>query len=351
MENSIPYEKQSDESNRRACGAACLSMAYRSFGKEFPQAEIWPAIAKANRFGVISATTHLMAKDALARGFSAIVIQARHPLQVLRLCRQAGIRAILNHRVQRDSTAGHFTVLVDIDDKDVVLHDPLFGPARRISHQELLELWLPQATRSEVVGAVLIAIAPLIPPAPSTCEFCHAPMPLRVGCPRCNTPIVLQPNIVMGCIRDGCIARMWNWLCCPECDFVFTFKDGASTGAPAAAPRASSPEAPIPGLDLAKVFGEIDRFSSHILSIPAAANNPEIKKQLEIIAAGKEKFKVAHAETLARRTALLGQLSAITEESKQREQAHAKKQEELASAPPLDGNAIAEALLKNLGFK
>src|SRR5580658_4353174 len=99
---AIPYEKQSDLQTNRGCGAACLSMVYRSFGKEVPQAEIWPLIAKKNRFGSIASTTHLMALHAIGQGLSAVVIQARHSLQVLRLCREAGIRAILNLRARPD---------------------------------------------------------------------------------------------------------------------------------------------------------------------------------------------------------------------------------------------------------
>src|SRR5277367_3189693 len=96
---AIPYEKQADP-QARGCGAACLSMVYRSFGKEVPQAEIWPLIAKPNRFGAVSSTTHLMALHAINQGLSAVVIQARHALQVLRLCREADIRAILNQRAR-----------------------------------------------------------------------------------------------------------------------------------------------------------------------------------------------------------------------------------------------------------
>src|SRR6476646_9250891 len=104
-ETVIAYQAQSDKTARRSCGAACLSMAYHSFGKAVPQAEIWPLIAKPNRVGSIASTTHLMAQDALNRGFSAVAIQARHPLQALRLCRNLGIRAILNHRLRRDAPA------------------------------------------------------------------------------------------------------------------------------------------------------------------------------------------------------------------------------------------------------
>ncbi len=348
----IPYEKQSEELTGRACGAACLSMVYRSFGKQVAQTEIWPAIAKQNRFGAMSSTTHLMAKDAVTRGFGAIAFQARHSLQVLRLCRQSGIRAILNHRVQPDSPVGHYSVLVDVDGDQVVLHDPLFGAARRLSHAELLQLWLPKPN-SEIAGNVLIAIAPVADAQASSCEFCHTPMPLSVGCPRCNQPVGFQPGIVMGCVRDGCIARMWNWVCCPACDCVFSLRDGETAGsseaAKAAAPDANSTAAP--GVDTAKLFAEIDKFTSHVLSIPAAANNPDIKKKLELVAASKEQFKTAHAAELARRAAVLGQLATLQEKLKLQKDAQTKKIDDLNSPAPLDGDALCDAMLKNLGFK
>jgi len=43
---AIPYEKQFDMQASRTCGAACLSMVYRSFGQEVSQRLIWPLIAK-----------------------------------------------------------------------------------------------------------------------------------------------------------------------------------------------------------------------------------------------------------------------------------------------------------------
>ncbi len=349
----VPYEKQSEELTGRACGAACLSMAYRSFGKQVPQTEIWPVIAKANRFGQISSTTYLMAQDALKRGFSAVAIQARHPLQALRLAKAAGIRAILNHRVRRDSAAGHYSVLVDIDAKEVVVHDPLFGAARRLPHAELMELWLPQVPNSEIVGGVLIAIGAAGLPAQPACEFCRTPMLSSVDCPRCSKPVGLQPGAVLGCIKDGCIARMWNWICCPTCDYVFTLKAGAAAGAPMEAqPSAAGAAAAVPAVDLAKLFAEIDKFTSHVLSIPAAANNPDVKKRLELVEASKEQIKVAHAADLARRTAVFGQLAAFEEKTKQQKEAQLKKIEDRnAPAPPLDGDALGDTMLKNLGLK
>jgi hypothetical protein len=308
----VPYEKQSGELTGRACGAACLSMAYRSFGKQVAQTEIWPVIAKANRFGQISSTTYLMAQDALNRGFSAVAIQARHPLQALRLAKAAGIRAILNHRVQRDSAAGHYSILVDIDEKEVVVHDPLFGAARRLPHAELVELWLPQVPNSEIMGGVLIAIGAAGPPPQPACEFCRTPMLSSVDCPRCSKPVGLEPGAVLGCIKDACIARMWNWVCCPACDYVFTLKAGAAAGATTEAqPSAAGTAVLEPAVDVAKLFAEIDKFTGSILSIPAAANDPRVKQRLESVDALKEQFKTLHAAEAARRVAVFGQLAAF----------------------------------------
>jgi hypothetical protein len=349
----IPFEKQSEKLTGRACGAACLSMVYRSFGKTVEQTAIWPAISKENRFGKISSTTYLMAQDAINRGFSAVAIQARNPIDALRLCSAKGIRAILNHRAQADSAAGHYTVLVDIDSKDVILHDPLFGAARRLPHAELLELWSPQIANSEIVGGVLIAVGMPAEAATPPCEFCHTPMLRSIDCPRCGKPTSLEPGAVLACMRDGCIARMWNWICCPACDCVFSLKDGQAAGASTAAAKSAGPKSPeIPSVDLAKLFSEVDKFTGHIRSMRGAEQNPDIKKRLDFIESTKGDIKVAHAADLARREAAMGQLAAFKEKSEKDEEEQLKKAEARKTpGPPLDGDAIGNAMLKNLGFK
>ena len=353
----VPYESQVDPETSRMCGAACLSMVYRSFGKEIPQAEIWPAIAKLNASGSLASTTHLMALDAVNRGFRAVAVQTRHPLQTLRLCREWGIHAVLNHRLRREAPAGHYSVLVDLDDRSVVLHDPLYGPLRGLSHAELLELWQPYFSNSEILGNVVIGIAAGRPAAPA-CEFCHTPIPSRIACPRCKQPVGLMPGALLGCVRDGCIARMWNYLCCPSCDCMWTFslnepQAGAlasddSSGPPPAPPAASKPEDP---WKLDRLFAELDKFSAHVLALPAAANHTELKQQLDFITGSKQKLKLAQAEEFARLKARQDKLNATKQAAKQKEEARRKKKEERnRPLPPLDGHALARALLANLGF-
>jgi hypothetical protein len=104
-------------------------------------------------------------------------------------------------------------------------------------------------------------------------------------------------------------------------------------------------------VDLAKLFGEIDKFTSQIRSMPGTADNPDIKKRLDFIEATKVDIKAAHAADLARRTAVVGQLAAFEENNKKQNEEQLKKAEDRkAPGPPLDGDAIGNAMLKNLGF-
>src|SRR5882724_2136788 len=117
--NAVPYIKQAGD---RSCGAACLSMVYESFGSSVAQEEIWTKIAKRNSHGSVASTSHLMAKDAIERGFEAVAIQASKPLMALRQCFNGGIRVILNHRMSAASPAGHYSVLSSFQGPNVFLH-------------------------------------------------------------------------------------------------------------------------------------------------------------------------------------------------------------------------------------
>jgi hypothetical protein len=352
----IAYETQLDPQNSRMCGAACLSMVYRSLGKPVSQLEIWPAIAKRNHLGSVASTTHLMALDALNRGFSALAFQARHPLHALKLCQTLGAQVILNHRSSREAQTGHYSVLVDMDDNNVFVHDPSLGPSRRLSHGELMELWQPGQTNSEIIGNVLIAIAAAEAPVPAGCEFCRTPMPPAVECPRCKRPVGLRPGGVLGCIGEACIARIWNYVCCPACDWMWTLQDqpkNAAPSSPAGAPASliTEPGPPEDPWKLNPVFVALDKFCTHILSLPGLRDRPDVREQIDFLRSGKEKLKLAQAEQNARHEERRQHLAAIKKSAIEAEQAHLKKVEELNTpSPPLDGFALGSALLKNLGL-
>jgi len=349
MAYAIPYEKQFNAESSRTCGAACLSMVYRSLGKEVPQAEIWEAIAKVNRFGSLASTTHLMVSDALKLGFDAVAIKARHPIFALRCLRDTNIRVILNHRLQQDAPTGHYSVMVDIGNHDVILHDPYSGPSRRISHGELMQLWAPGAN-SEIVGETLIAISTPQTTTAATCEICRTPIPAAVACPQCGKPVGLRPATGIGCVSQDCVARRWLQVCCPSCDYMWNFA-AAPPPAVETAPPPGKPEEAEDPFQLGKLFAELDKFCATIVAIPLAAGNPEVMKQIDFLKGSKELLTKAAAQELATHKAQKEKMAALLQKSQQAKEAHNKKVEELKTpSPPLDGNALAEALLKNMGL-
>jgi hypothetical protein len=104
-------------------------------------------------------------------------------------------------------------------------------------------------------------------------------------------------------------------------------------------------------LDLSRVFAELDKFCNYVLTIPAAAAHPEIKRQLDLLASSKEQLKLAAEESLQHQKANEERLAKMAQAAKEMGGAHRKKTEELnRPSPPLDARALGHALLKNLGL-
>lgn len=349
-EQPIPYESQSESGSSRTCGAAALSMVYRSLGPsgagaaaagDVGQAAIWPLVSRPGRLG-LSCATQLMVKDALGRGYPAVAIQAERPLQALRACQENGIRAILNHRLRPDGPAGHYTVLVGMDSDGVVVHDPETGPSQRIPYPRLLELWQPGGPGSEIIGNVVIGIASRPAPAGS-CPACSLPLPPEHPCPQCKAAVPLAPAPLVGCVSRSCARRNWMRVCCPACDYTFPLGAAPAGGAPAAAPPLA--------LDLGPLFAEIDRFQAFIRSQPQLAGRDDVAQQLALMDEKKVELRLAGHEDAARVQAehskLTARVSACEEEREKVRQA----QEALATpAAPLDGDALAAEVLKDLGL-
>ena len=375
---AIPYEKQEDASSNRMCGAACLAMVYRSLagpraevprargrdrrsgigvsprGKErrggrrrsaeLTQAEIWPEISRPNASGSVSSATNLMVAHARRRGYAAVAIQARYPLVALLNCRNLGVRAILNHRLRPDAGAGHFTVLVDVGPAATLLHDPFYGPDRRVPHAQLLELWQPNVPGSEITGNVLIGVAAR-PIAFPRCPVCGTPIPEEVACPRCAAPVSLQPKAVLGCVGDpSCLGRMWNYVCCPACDHMWSF-------ATAPRPPQPSPAAEEGPWQLGPLLEELDTFRRRVLAVPGMASRPDVKAQLGLLDRYKLDLRLAEKEEAALARQREEQLSAMKERFGAQAAAAEKARDEAAKpAPAPDGAALGEALLKELGI-
>jgi hypothetical protein len=77
----------------------------------------------------------------------------------------------------------------------------------------------------------------------------------------------------------------------------------------------------------------------------------ELQQQLQILTGSKAAGKVALAEAAVHSRVHCDQLAAFVQAAKEREEALRKRKEELnPPSTPLDGAALARALVKNLGF-
>jgi len=215
----INYQKQLDVPGNRMCGAAALWMVYDSFGIRTSQQDIWPRISVPDSEGDKYSLTYLLCADVIKQGLHGIIIQAKNPWKILKLCNENSIEAILLHRLEADSPCGHFTVLVDVDDQIVTLHDPEKGPNRKVERNEMLDLWRKKGKNCEIEDDVLIAISKN-DSGKTSCPLCGTIIPQSTRChnSECNMDIPLQPFEVLGCIKNSCPERTWEYINCPYCD-------------------------------------------------------------------------------------------------------------------------------------
>ena len=215
----IRYQKQLDTTKNRMCGAAALCMVYDSLGIKTSQLEIWPKISTQDLQGNMFAKTYLQCSNALEHGLHSIIVRAKDPWGILKLCTDNSIRAILIHRPNAISTSGHSTVLVDVTSRFVTLHDPELGPHRKIDRNKMLGLWLKKGNICEIEDNVLIAISNK-DSGRTSCKHCGTAIPKSTRCPNqeCNKDIPLQPLEIVGCVDDACPGRTWKHIICPYCD-------------------------------------------------------------------------------------------------------------------------------------
>jgi len=160
-------------------------------------------------------------------------------------------------------------------------------------------------------------------------------------------------------MNQNCIARMWSYICCPTCDFmVESGSQPAAAGAMGSAGAAdASPDTAAAGdatepASLIQMFEALDKFVDHVKRVPGIATDAEIQQQLQILTGSRVAAKLALAEAAVHTQVHKNQLDAFAQAAKERAEAHQRRMQEVnPPSPSLDGNALGQALLKNLGFK
>lgn len=220
----IPYIEQGSakKHNKGLCGAASLSMVYASYGKDVDQWDIFYKIAvlggrKGDEGRPGSGCSHyLMVRDALSRGFYAICIAVRNPREFFDLYRSNeidnSIRIILSHRPKKKTMSLHATVLLNVTDTEVIIHDPDQGPSRHVAMADFPEMWQGMPPTKNRLFAISDKTS-----KNNKCRVCKRPIPDYIQCPGCHRKIGLEPKDVVRCIYDDCPGRFWDNIQCPYC--------------------------------------------------------------------------------------------------------------------------------------
>ena len=218
----IPYIKQDITSNKKwLCGAASLAMVYRSYGKKVDQRSIFYDIAVRNKAIGSYCSTSLQCRNVLKHGFYALDVKSRQPLTLLNMFHDkwdnTRPRIIFIQKAKGDDEGLHSTVMVDVTDKDVIVHDPLSRPFRLILKDVFMYLWSGQGQNNYESIAVSDKRS-----SADRCRICGRPIPDFLICPNCRRKVILQPNETVGCIFNDCAGRLWNEILCPYCDKYFS---------------------------------------------------------------------------------------------------------------------------------
>ncbi|MDB4984654.1 MAG: hypothetical protein JWM20_833 [Patescibacteria group bacterium] len=163
---NVPFCKQT---NGVSCGAACLVMIYEFYGMHsVTQEDILDKykIQDPHNQGMRILTSDLVS-DARLRGFTSSIIAAditdiKSSMALIKTFIKRGVPIITCQQYsQEKSLSGHFRVVIGIDEKDVIFHDPNDllenGALQKMTHESFFELWQP--TGENVTGGRFVWIS------------------------------------------------------------------------------------------------------------------------------------------------------------------------------------------------
>jgi ABC-type bacteriocin/lantibiotic exporter with double-glycine peptidase domain len=210
----LPYEPQSPGDGQ--CGASCVVMMLRAYGKLGDRAKVWKKIRQPRNGGGFYTTSRRITEFLLGRNLSSLAVRARDPFKMLKGCKDQGVNGIVSVRLDDSSGLGHYVALVDCEADGVLVHDPAGTPNRRISRQELARLQTP-TDKHEITARVLILVSNNNH-SDKSCSVCSKPIPQFINCQRCGSSISLSFSNLLGCVDAACSNRQWDHIICSTCD-------------------------------------------------------------------------------------------------------------------------------------
>ena len=130
---TIPYFQQEKD---YWCGPASLQMAFAFFGKSASQTELVAAAGTTEEKGT---DNDKLVKVAQAAGFR-VSTKELAALEDIQSYLTQNIPVIVNF-IEPTDEEGHYAVVVDINDKDIILNDPWNGPNFSIPKADFVNRW------------------------------------------------------------------------------------------------------------------------------------------------------------------------------------------------------------------
>lgn len=137
---SVPYLSQTDD----LCGGAAAAMIFRYWGDRYADVQQFEPLIDRQAGGI---RNDVLADAIRDRGWSAVRVQGS--IEAIR--RHLGSNQPVLLLIEDHPGLYHYVVAVGADDAHVYLHDPTWGPSRRYTDAELVEVWRPTRFWSLVV--------------------------------------------------------------------------------------------------------------------------------------------------------------------------------------------------------
>lgn len=136
----VPYLPQTDA----LCGGAAAAMVFRYWGDAHADVQAFAPLVDRRRGGIADG---VLVEAVVQRGWRAAAGPGSPDM--LRRHLAGGEPTVI--LIEDRATRYHYVVVVGADDDHVVVHDPAWGPSRRLTNAELTRLWRPSNFWSLVI--------------------------------------------------------------------------------------------------------------------------------------------------------------------------------------------------------
>src|SRR5947208_7205383 len=136
----VPYLPQTDA----LCGGAAVAMVFRYWGDSHADVQQFATLVDERRTGI---ATDALVDAVTQRGWRAVRLSGS--IDGLREQLKGGRPVIV--LIEDRSSRYHFVVVTGADDHHVIVHDPAWGPSRRIPIGRMLRAWAPTGFWSLII--------------------------------------------------------------------------------------------------------------------------------------------------------------------------------------------------------